>query len=249
VSVHLFGNHPLTGGRGGAFVALVAFLVSFLAIRTSARLTRSVSWWPGGVQSGGVHLHHLVWGICLMLLSGFIAFAAAPIPAPWWHIDAALFGIGAGFTLDEFALWVHLKDVYWAEEGRSSVDAVVVAVAFGGLIVLGTKPFGLDDVGSISGTIATAVVVLAFVLLAAAKGRVFLAVLGMFIPILALYATFRLARPNSIWAQRRYDGAKLARARDRYAPTTKLSRLGAWCADLLAGAPSDTVRTTEDRPA
>src|SRR5579884_3331417 len=101
LSVHPFGDR-FTGGRGAAFVVLIAFLVSFLAIRTSARLTRSVSWWPGGVQSGGVHVHHLVWGICLLLIAGFIAFAAAPLRAPWWHIDAVIFGIGAGFTLDEF---------------------------------------------------------------------------------------------------------------------------------------------------
>ncbi|HEY1593098.1 MAG TPA: hypothetical protein VGF81_14975 [Solirubrobacteraceae bacterium] len=249
VSLHLFGNHPFNGGRGAALVCLLAFLISFLAIRTSARLTRGVSWWPGGVQSGGVHLHHLVWGICLMMLSGFIAFAAAPLHAPWWHIDAAIFGIGVGFTLDEFALWVHLKDVYWTEEGRSSVDAVVVAVAFGGLIVLGTKPFGLDDAGSITGTIATAAIVLAFVLLAASKGRVFLAVLGMFIPLIAIYGSVRLARPHSIWARRRYDGAKLDRAKHRYSPTTRMARCGAWLSDLLAGAPNDAVPPSKDSAA
>jgi hypothetical protein len=237
-SVHLFGNHTLRG-RGAAFVVLVAFLVSFLLIRTSARLTRSVSWWPGGVQSGGVHLHHLVWGICLLLVSGFIAFAAEPLRAPWWHIDAILFGVGAGFTLDEFALWVRLEDVYWTEQGRSSVDAVVVAVAFAGLVVLGTRPFGLDDPGSIWGTVATVTFVLSFVLLAAAKGRVFLAVLGMFIPITAMVGACQLARPTSIWARRRYDGNKLERANKRYAPTTRLARLGTRLSNLLAGAPSD----------
>src|SRR5436305_6712928 len=103
LSVHPFGDR-MAGGRGAAFVVLVAFLVSFLSIRTSARLTRSVSWWPGGVQAGGVHVHHLVWGICLVLISGFLAFAA-PLHAPWWHINAIAFGIGAGFALDEFALW------------------------------------------------------------------------------------------------------------------------------------------------
>jgi hypothetical protein len=247
ISVHLFGNHPLHSGRGAAFVVLVAFLVSFLAIRTSARLTRSVSWWPGGVQSGGVHLHHLVWGICLLLVSGFIAFAASPLRAPWWHIVAALFGIGAGFTLDEFALWIHLKDVYWTQEGRSSVDAVVVAVAFAGLVVVGTRPFGLDDAGSIWGTIATVAFVLTFVLLSAAKGRVFLAVLGMFIPILAMIGAVQLARPHSIWARRLYNGDKLAHAERRYGPDSRLSRLGARLSDLLAGAPSDPVARSEDQ--
>jgi hypothetical protein len=236
-SVHPFGSH-LKGGRGAAFVVLVAFLVSFLMIRTSARLTRSVSWWPGGVKAGDVHLHHLVWGICLMLLSGFLAFAA-PLDAPWWHIDAIAFGTGAGFTLDEFALWVHLEDVYWTEDGRSSVDAVVVALSFAVLVVVGTRPFGLDDPGSVWGTIGAVGFVLFFVLLAAAKGRALLAVLGIFIPIVAILGAVQLARPSSIWARRRYGPGTMERARKRYGPTTRLHRFGTRLSDLLAGAPSD----------
>ena len=123
-------RRPAASRPGAGTVVLVAFLVSYLAIRTSARLTRSVSWWPGGVETeGGVHLHHLVWGILLMLFCGFLSFAA-PLDSPWWHVIAIGFGIGAGFTLDEFALWVHLEDVYWSEAGRMSFDAVVCTFAF-----------------------------------------------------------------------------------------------------------------------
>ena len=67
-------------GQRAGFVLLGAFLLSFLFIRTSARLMRSpkVPWWPGSVTTeGGLHLHHLVWGIVLMLLSGFLEFALA----------------------------------------------------------------------------------------------------------------------------------------------------------------------------
>lgn len=245
-SVHLFGHHLQDSGRSAAFVVLVAFLVSFLAIRTSARLTRSVSWWPGGVKAGGVHVHHLVWGICLMLIAGFVSFATELKP-PWWHLDAILFGIGAGFTLDEFALWVHLDDVYWTEEGRSSVDAVVIAFAAAGLVVLGTRPFGLDDPGSIWGTAATVVFVLTFVLLSAAKGRVFLAVLGMFIPIAGIVGALQLARPNSFWARRWYGAHKLARANRRYGPGSAFARAGTMLSDLLAGAPSEPAAPTEDQ--
>jgi hypothetical protein len=238
LSVHPFGDR-LEPGRSTAFVVLVAFLVSFLAIRTSARMTRSVSWWPGGVEtSSGVHLHHLVWGICLMMLCGFLAFAA-PLEAPWWHIVAVGFGVGAGFTLDEFALWVHLEDVYWSEEGRSSFDAVVVAVAFAGLVVLGTRPFGLDDSASVWGTAAAVLAVLALVFLCAAKGRAFTAAIGLFIPVVGVVGAVRLARPSSLWARRYYDAGKLARSQERYAPTRRASRLGTRVADLVAGAPSD----------
>jgi hypothetical protein len=241
LSVQPFGRH-LSGGRGAAFVVLVAFLVSFLLIRTSARLTRTVSWWPGGVQTGGVHVHHLVWGICLMMISGFLAFAV-PMRAPWWHIDAILFGVGVGFTLDEFALWVRLEDVYWAEAGRQSLDAVIVAVAFAGLIVVGTRPFGLDDAGSVWGTVGAVALVLALVILSAAKGRIFLAVLGMFIPVVALVGACRLAHPASPWAGWFYNPHKLERARNRFAPTKPLERLGSRLGDVVAGAPSDEQET------
>ena len=126
------------------------------------------------------------------------------------------------------------------------MDAVVVAVAAAGLVVLGTRPFGLDDPGSIWGTAATVALVLTFVLLSAAKGRVFLAVIGMFIPIVAMVGAIQLARPTSIWARRLYEPGKLARAEKRYAPTSRISRLGTRLSDLLAGAPSErTTRTDE----
>ncbi len=172
-------------------MVLVAFLVSFLAIRTSARLTRAVSWWPGGVKSGNVHIHHLVWGICLLMFSGFVAFAA-PLDDPWWHIIAVTFGIGVGFTLDEFALWVRLEDVYWAEEGRASLDAVVVATAFAALVVVGTNPFGLDDPVSIAGTVVVVTAVLGLGVVCFLKGRVLLGVVGLFIPAVALFGAVRL---------------------------------------------------------
>lgn len=83
-------------GREAAFLVLLAFLCSFGFIRTSARMTRSVSWWPGGVETeGGVHLHHLVWGIVLLLVCGFTAFATE-LSSPWWQLTSIGFGIGAG---------------------------------------------------------------------------------------------------------------------------------------------------------
>ena len=202
VSVDPFGDR-LQPGPGAAFVVLVAFLVSYLAIRTSARLTRSVSWWPGGVETGGVHIHHLVWGIVLMLLCGFLAFAA-PLQAPWWHLIAIGFGVGAGFTLDEFALWVRLEDVYWTEEGRASFDAVVSTIAFAALVVVGTRPFGLDDPGSLGVTAASVALIGGLACVCFAKGRVVLGAIGLFIPLVAVVAAVRLARPSSPWAKWRY---------------------------------------------
>jgi hypothetical protein len=236
VSVDPFQAH-FRPGTGAGFVVLVSFLVSYVAIRTSARMTRSVSWWPGGVETGGVHLHHLVWGIGLLLVCGFLAFAA-PLDSPWWHVIAIGFGIGAGFTLDEFALWVRLEDVYWSEEGRMSLDAVICMLAFGALVVLGTRPFGLDEPASVLGTIGAGLSIGAICAVAFAKGRVVFGVIGLFLPLVALVAAVRLAYPTSPWAKWRYRGAKLERAKERFAPDSRIMRARRRIADAVAGAPT-----------
>ena len=88
-----------------------------------------VPWWPGSVVSeSGVHLHHLVFGIVTMMIAGAVGFTVLG-DSPWTEICAFAFGVGAGLTIDEFALWVYLEDVYWSEEGRSSIDATVIAAA------------------------------------------------------------------------------------------------------------------------
>ena len=85
-----------------------------------------VSWWPGNVETkGGTHIHHLVWGILTLMVAGYLGLAFEP-SSPWEEIIAILFGIGMGLTLDEFALWLNLEDVYWTEKGRQSIDAVIV---------------------------------------------------------------------------------------------------------------------------
>jgi hypothetical protein len=238
VSIDPFGDR-LRPGPGAAFVVLVAFLVSFLAIRTSARLTRSVSWWPGGVETGGVHIHHLVWGTCLMLVCGFLAFAA-PLQAPWWHVIAIGFGAGAGFTLDEFALLVRLEDVYWSDEGRASFDAVICTGVFAALVVLGTRPFGLDEPMSIWGTILVVGVIVGLASACFAKGRVLLGVVGLFVPLVTLFGAVRLARPSSPWAKWRYPAAKRHRAEQRFDATRPLTRARRRARDLIAGAPEQT---------
>src|SRR3954463_14342136 len=92
-------------GKQPELFLLLAFLASFGFIRTSAHMIRAqVSWWPGNVQVGGTHIHHLVWGICILLIAGYVGVAVRPA-SPWAEIVAGLFGFGAGLTLDEFALW------------------------------------------------------------------------------------------------------------------------------------------------
>jgi hypothetical protein len=228
------------------FVLVASFLVSFLFIRTSARLIRSprVSWWPGSVKTGsGLHLHHLVWGIVLLLTTGFLGFALEA-GSPWHELLAAGFGIGAGLTLDEFALWIYLRDVYWTEEGRASLDAVLVAAALGGLIVCGIAPFDLPNNSSSVGTLALSVgIVLLLSGAAILKGRPFLGLIGIFLPPFSIVGMLRLAAPTSPWARRFYrsDGRKLARAQARYARVHLRRRR---LADAIAGAPSERGGTT-----
>jgi hypothetical protein len=126
-------------GRQAELLFFVAFLGSFGFIRTSAHMIRAqVSWWPGNVQVGGTHIHHLVWGICLLLIAGYVGVAIQPA-SPWHEIDAIVFGIGAGLTLDEFALWLNLRDVYWTQEGRRSIDAVIVVAILSGMVLVGVS--------------------------------------------------------------------------------------------------------------
>jgi hypothetical protein len=229
-------------GQRAGFVALAAFLGAFLFIRTSARLMRSprVPWWPGSVStSSGLHLHHLVWGIVLILLSGFLGFAINPV-SPWNEVLAALFGVGAGLTLDEFALWIYLKDVYWAEEGRASFDAVVVATVLGLLIVLGLAPFDLKhNASSVTTLIMVAAIDIALSAVAILKGKPLLGLIGVFIPLASLLASARLASPTSWWARRVYrSGRKHDRSQARWMRIDARRRR---IADAIAGTPSDEL--------
>jgi hypothetical protein len=235
-------------GRGTAFLVLTAFLVSFVFIRTSARLIRNpnVTWWPGNVESGDLHIHHLVWGICLLLVAGFLGFAA-DLQTPWWHIAAVAFGVGAGLTIDEFALWLYLRDVYWTDQGRLSVDAAIIATVFALLVVLGTRPFGLDEPQSVLGT---AVLVMQAVVLSAIaflKGRFVMGVVAIFVPFWGLIASVRLAKPGSPWARWMYRGRRaerLARARKRFREDRRAAALGDRVVALTTGL-SEHDRATD----
>jgi hypothetical protein len=192
-----------------------------------------VTWWPGSIKTeGGLHVHHLVFGIVLLLSMGFV-LALQPA-SPWLEIVAAGFGIGAGLTLDEYALWLHLEDVYWAEEGRRSVDAVVIAALLGGLLLAGFLPFATD--AGAPTIVATMVVVLGLSVLAVLKGKYVVAVTGMLIPLISLVGAIRLAKPSSPWARKRYapGSRKLARATARYERHTRRYQR---FQDRLAGAP------------
>ena len=231
------------GVRAGLIV-LGTMLLSFLAIRTSARLMRSpkVPWWPGSIESGGLHVHHLVFGIVLLLLAGFL-LALQP-GNPWFDLAAAAFGIGAGLTLDEYALWLHLEDVYWSEEGRRSVDAVVIAAVVGALLLLGFLPFTTDD--SAPAIVVYSLLNLAISGVAVFKGKVVMGVAGILFPLVGWIGAIRLAKPNSPWGRRFYKpgSKKLAKSEGRYQRHTRRYQR---FQDQIAGAPAVAAPVEPER--
>jgi lysyl-tRNA synthetase class 2 len=206
-------------GKQPEFLALISFLVTFGFIRTSAHMIRAqVSWWPGNVEVGGTHIHHLVWGICLMMITGYIGVTIAP-DSPWHVILAVLFGVGMGLSLDEFALWLNLKDVYWSEQGRRSIDAVIIAAAVAGILLIGFGAW-IDLAEDVEGVVFGGVGVFGFVTIALvivnfAKEKFVTGVLGLFVPLIALVGAVRLGKEHSIWAHFFYGDEKKAKARHR----------------------------------
>jgi len=240
----------------GLYLVLIGFILSFAFIRMSTRLMRSprVPWWPGSIVSdSGVHLHHLVFGIVTMMVAGAGGFAAFG-NSPWTEICALAFGIGAGLTIDEFALWVYLDDVYWAEEGRSSIDATVIAAAGMGLILLGFTPFSVESgsVSAVLGTILSAAIVFGLVAICFAKQRVLHGIVGFFFFPIALYAACRLGKPGSAWGRRRYgerNPEKQARAEARFPSDRRTERFKNAFRDLVGGKPSQGVAAAREEAA
>jgi hypothetical protein len=122
------------------FLASVSFFITFLAVRLLvASITHHVG--PFGyVEMGGRHIHHLVWGILLLLITGYAELTEAAthdnsLSILLSRLLALTYGIGAALTLDEFALWLNLDAAaYWSREGRESIDAVIL---FGALLAMG----------------------------------------------------------------------------------------------------------------
>jgi hypothetical protein len=140
--------------------------------------------------------------------------------------------------MDEFALWVHLEDVYWQEEGRRSIDATVVVAAFAGLVGLGTTPFGLEHPVAGGATAVIVAAVLGLAIMCFMKGRILLGVVGLFVPAVAVWGAVRIAPPASPWARRRYSPERMERSRARYATDRGPGRWRGQVADLVTGAPA-----------
>ncbi|MGO8851157.1 hypothetical protein [Mycobacterium sp.] len=218
---HWFSHDVVDRGRLPLLCCLVAFILTFFVTRSFVRFIRHraetgrpTRWWhPRNVHLGGVHIHHVTFGVVLALLSGLtLVTLSVDGHEPQFTLAATLFGIGAALVLDEYALILHLSDVYWSEDGRTSVDAVFAAVAVAGLLMMGLHPLmfflpiwhGAESVALravVGGALALALPLAVVVVL---KGKVWTGLLGMFIVVLLVIGAIRLSRPHAPWARWRY---------------------------------------------
>ncbi|ORX06852.1 hypothetical protein AWC29_07890 [Mycobacterium triplex] len=260
---HWFSQDIVHGGRLPLLCCLVAFILTFFVTRTFVRFIRHrverglpARWWqPRNVHIGGVHIHHVTFGVVLVMISGLTLVTLSDNgQEPENTVSAIIFGIGAALVLDEYALILHLSDVYWEEDGRSSVDAVFAAVAVAGLLIMGLHPlmflfpvardtessaWHVAVVGALVMTLPLAMVVLL-------KGKVWTGLLGMFIVVLLVIGAIRLSRPHAPWARWRYTTTpdKMRRALQRERKWRRpVVQAKLWLQCAIAGTP----RVPDDR--
>ncbi|MFC6879102.1 MULTISPECIES: hypothetical protein [Actinomadura] len=246
-----FSREIVDGGRLRMLFFLVAFILAFLFIRFSVRMIRRrARWWPGNVTPGGHHIHHVVFGLVFMCVGGVGGLMVSDSTSAAAAALAAVFGAGTALVLDEFALVLHLDDVYWTQQGRLSVQVVFVAVALCGLALLGLRPLGMaavsedqaDDFARGAWAIAVTLLFnLSMAVITLLKGKVWTGLIGIFVSVFSFVGAVRLARPGSPWARWRYrEGSRklrrsAARERRLHQPVAQLARS---IEDLIAGRPS-----------
>lgn len=126
--------------RRRMFIASVSFLITFLGVRLLVRLVLHNEGPFQWVTVRGLHIHHLVWGILILLLVGYgwlldLGRSHSPLSIFFSRLMSVGYGVGAALTLDEFALWLNLQpDAYWSRAGRLNIDAIIV---FGGILGVG----------------------------------------------------------------------------------------------------------------
>ncbi len=222
-------NTIIATGRQPLFLAVVAFVATFILTRAITRLIKSGRGPFGNVSAGGLHIHHVVPGVICLLLGGIILLSATRY-GPWYEIGAVLFGMGSALVLDEFAMILHLDDVYWKKEGFLSVDAISIALAVMAAALLVSAPDNppgppeTDPHAKVIGPLFFFIFWLLPLAITVLKGKLFTAVFGVIWPVFVWVGALRLAKPGSPWAVRRYASRpeKFERAKQRSA---KLDRL------------------------
>ncbi len=240
-----FYDNIIEPGKLPMLLCLGAFVLTFILTRAITRMIRAgVGPFKNNVSSGGLHIHHAVPGILLLIFGSLMAIRGPD--SPWLEIAAVIVGVGTSLILDEFALILHLEDVYWTEEGRVSVELAGLTAACIGFVMLGTSPLGVDDLEayelSIRLTVLTGLLIQgALIFICLLKGKYRAALISCFVPLVAWFCAIRLARPTSWWARHLYKGkhkekkaiARAAKFDARWDPKWR------WLSDLIAGSPSE----------
>jgi hypothetical protein len=256
--LHWFQYDIIGRGRLPLLCCLTAFILTFFVTRTFVRLIRRRAgtgkpprWWePRNIHLGSKHIHHVVIGVVLVMISGVtLVTLSVTGNASEFTAAAILFGIGAALVLDEYALILHLSDVYWEEDGRTSVDAVFAAVAVGGLLVLGLHPLMFfislwrDTTHSTllrAGLVFAMALTLPLAVLVVLKGKVWTGLIGMFFVPLLVIGAIRLSRPQAPWARYLYMSRlhKMRRALQRERTLRRpVVRAKLWLQYTIAGTP------------
>ena len=217
----------ISEGRAAVGVLLATFVATVALTRTVTRVIRARQ--NSGkvlknIHINGVHVHHQVWGILLVLLTGLLSIAYQPHHTAL-YILAGFFGMGAALALDEFAMWVHMRDVYWQKEGRASISALAVAGAICTAPLVGINPldasptdFQFGDTFSPVAVAFTVIVNFLLSVICIVKGKLSTGIVGIFVPFMALIGAIRLANPGSWWARKSYrpGGRRARRAAKRF---------------------------------
>jgi hypothetical protein len=257
-------THIYNDNKEPLLFVFLALLITFALTRLYTRLARSRGWGSG--SAGGVHLHHVVIGVILMSAGGLLSFTQFNYNGYVYNISAILFGAGLALTLDEFAMIFHLRDVYWAKEGRTSIDAILLGLAAAGAVLVMASPFTEAGVKKPNANAPSDVVVdgqhfrvqiwavllisLAFAIIVLLKKKPFLALLGFVIVPVGIISACRLGKPGSPWARWFYgprtNHPSSARRERKLERSTKRftegfwGRFELWFSDLIGGAPDPT---------
>ena len=253
---------------GPALAVFVGILGAFLVTRGITRFIRHRSN-SGGAPSGpikditirGVHIHHQVFGIVTMFLAGLLIIATGA-QGTLLTVLAVLFGVGVGLAFDEFALWLHLDDVYWSQQGRKSVDAVawalVVTASVRAILDLFTVFEAVREGGELWWLpVLIAALTIVPAVICVLKGKLVTAALGIVYQPIGLIGAFRLAKPGSIWARRCYGAKSRRRARSNSRFDHRYQARWDRMRDFVGGAPTrppesptpPTRADSTDRPA
>lgn len=238
-------------GKEPMLLLFIAYLVTFISTRLYTRLARVYNW--GSASAGGVHMHHMVPGVVFMAVCGALGFSTIYQNGIAADILAIGFGVGTALVLDEFAMIFHVRDVYWTEEGRTSIDAMLMGFALAGLLLVGFAPLDVERESAQSDSELGLFIMLGLNASVAAitffKKKPFMGMVALLVPTIGCITAIRLAKPGSPWAHWFYESnrgspRKIAKRRRKLERSIArfehgwAGRFERWFSDVVGGAPS-----------